>query len=426
MKNSILKPVVISALVATLVQASGYRVPESSLNSTALSAAYVAHAHGADAAYYNPANMAFNGQNCNRIEGGLTYINLGKINYTDSRGAHLNASSKEENLFAPSFFFSSQDYNGMRYGFSMTVPGGLTKRWDSPFAKLFAEEFTLKIIELNPVAAYKVNENFAIGGGLRLIYSEGIVKSDGMPITIATAGFPAPAQIKKPAARDMEADTIEFGYNVAATFKPDSALTIAATYRSNVDVNEEGNAKLFLSGTKLYDGGASVEVPLPAVAALAVSYDFGATVLELVYDKTFWSEYKTLDFAFTDTVPLALRAAFDAPKPREWKDTNAFRVGISHDVNKKLTLMGGFAIDENPAPEANVGFELPDSDAKLYSGGFRYHYSDALSFGASVLYDSKESRRVQTALKEDGKRDIDGTFKDASALLVTTGISYKF
>ncbi len=408
------KIILLSTLSASLLLASGYRLPESSINSTALSAAYVANAHGADAAYYNPANMAFNGENCNRIEGALTYINLGEITYTDNRSPLFNSKSKEENLFAPSFFFSSQDYNGVRYGFSMTVPGGLSKRWDSPYAKLFAEEFTLEIIELNPVAAYKVNDNFAIGGGLRLIYSEGIVKSDGMDITTASAGA-----VNKPAARDMEADTIEFGYNLAATYKPTSALSIAATYRSNVDVNEEGNAKLSLSGTTLYDGGASVEVPLPAVAALALAYDFGATVLEFTYDKTFWSEYKTLDFEFEDTVPAALQSGFDDPKPREWKDTNAYRIGITHQLNKKLTLMGGFAIDENPAPEEHIGFELPDSDATLYSGGLRYQYSKALNFGASILYDAKDDRKVENA-------EISGEFKDASALLVTTGFSYKF
>ncbi len=416
MTNIIYKTTALSLLTSSMLFASGYRLPESSMNATALAAAYVANAHGADTAYYNPANMVFN-DNANQIEGDLTYINLSKITYTDSqaaRAALLNSQSGAENLFAPSFFYTSKDYDGIRYGFSMTVPGGLSKKWGSAFAKLFAEEFTLKIIEFNPVMAYKVNDQFSIGGGLRMIYSEGIVKSDGTTITALSGGL-----INKPAGRDMEADTIEYGYNLALTYKPVSPLTIAATYRSNVDINEEGNAKLYLSGTKLYDGGASVEVPLPAVAALALSYDFDGTVLELEYDRTFWSTYKTLDFQFKDTVPLALQAAFDAPKQRNWQDTNAFRVGITHQVNKKLTIMGAVAVDENPAPEENIGFELPDSDATLFSGGVRYKYSDAIEIGASILYDSKDERRVQNA-------EIDGTFKDAAALLISTGISYKF
>jgi long-chain fatty acid transport protein len=356
--------------------------------------------------------MVFN-ENINQIEGALTYINLAEINYTDKQKATLNSHSEEENILAPSIFYSSKDYNGMRYGLTLTVPGGLSKRWESPYGKAFAEEFTLKIIELNPSVAYKVNDTFAIGGGLRLIYSEGIVKSDA-------------TMLGKPVIRDMEADTIEFGYNLALTYKPISEINIAATYRSNVDLNHEGNAKLYLSGTKLYDGGASVEVPLPAVAALAVSYDFGNTVVELEYDRTMWSEYKALDFEFKDNIPRALKEAFDDPKARNWSDTDAFRLGVTHQLNNQITLMGGIATDDNPAPEEHIGFELPDSDAMLYSAGINYAYSDTLSFGASVLYDSKDDRTVSQGRSLTNTTAIEGTYKDSAATLVTVGANYKF
>jgi len=296
---------------------------------------------------------------------------------------------------------------------SLVVPGGLSKRWNSPYAKASAKEFTLQIVELNPSISYKVSDQFALGGGVRLVYVDGIVKSD------ATA-------LGKPVIRDMEADSIEYGYNVAATYKPVSNVNIAATFRSNVDLGVEGNAKLYLSGTKLYDGGANVEVPLPGVAAVAVSYGFGSTTLELEYDRTLWSEYKDLDFGFEDSVPIALKAAFDDPKQRNWEDTNAYRIGVTHEYNDKLTLMGGFAIDENPAPTKNIGFELPDSDATLYSAGFNYKYSDKLTFGMAALYDSKDERSVSQGRSVTDPLAIEGTFKDASALLVTAGLSYTY
>ena len=39
--------------------ASGYRIPEQSVNSTARAGSYVAYTPSADAAYYNPANMSW-------------------------------------------------------------------------------------------------------------------------------------------------------------------------------------------------------------------------------------------------------------------------------------------------------------------------------------------------------------------------------
>jgi long-chain fatty acid transport protein len=74
MKN-IAKVLTLSLAVSGLLQASGWRIPEQSAVSVALSGAYIANASGVDAAYYNPANMSFNKDEY-RIEGDLTYIYL--------------------------------------------------------------------------------------------------------------------------------------------------------------------------------------------------------------------------------------------------------------------------------------------------------------------------------------------------------------
>ena len=93
MKQTVRVVTLLSLSAATLL-ASGYRIPEQSLNSVALSAAYVAGANGADASYYNPANMSFMAQGA-YTEMALTYINLPKVNYTDAV-ASRNGDSKEE------------------------------------------------------------------------------------------------------------------------------------------------------------------------------------------------------------------------------------------------------------------------------------------------------------------------------------------
>lgn len=53
------KIALLSLVTASVLMAGGYKIPETSLNAVALSAANIAHSHGADAAYYNPANMVF-------------------------------------------------------------------------------------------------------------------------------------------------------------------------------------------------------------------------------------------------------------------------------------------------------------------------------------------------------------------------------
>lgn len=400
MKNIVLKTTALTVLSSTILLASAWRIPEQSAQSLALSGAYIASSYSASSSYYNPANMSFN-DNKRELEIDFGYIHLDSINYKDNRVSTYNGNSKKEDFFVPTIFLSSCDHDGVRYGFSITTPGGLSKQWDEPYQKLYAQEFTLKIIEFNPVVSYKINPKFSIGGGLRAIYSEGIVKSDGQ-IT-----------------RNMKGDTIEYGYNLALAYKPTSIDNLSVTYRSNIDLKEEGNAKLYVSGTKVYDGGTSVTVPLPAVLALSYAHTFNKTTVEFTYDKTYWSTYKALNFEYSSNIPAILYPYFDAPKNRNWEDTNAYRIGITHQYSEKLTLMVGFGIDKTPAPQENISFELPDSDAKLYSFGADYKLDDKRTIGFGYLLDVKEDRTVQNDT-------INGTFTNAKAHLLSFAYKMSF
>jgi long-chain fatty acid transport protein len=396
--------------------AGAYKVPEQSLNSMALGAAYVAHTEGADTAYFNPANMAFM-EDAQFAEIGLTWAHLprneydGIQAYSSTEIYPANNQSEIENLQLPFMHYVAKPMDDFRWGASLTVPGGLTKRWASGQQKVSAEEFTLKVIELNPVASYKFSDNFAVGGGLRFIYSEGIVKSDGTGTS-------------KPVKREMEGDTIEFGYNLAMTYKPTSDINMAVTYRSNIDLGEEGEANLYLLGVgNQYD--ASVSVPLPAALNVAVSKTWlDKYTVELNYEKTYWSAYKELDFNYGSPIQAALVSTFDDPKARDWKDTDTFRVGVTAKVTPKVTLMAGYAKDETPVPKNNVSYELPDSDADIYTLGVRIQASENLSYGIAYLHDEKEPLTLSAT--EANTNGIIGKFAGGGADLLSVGLGYKF
>lgn len=392
---------------ATLFGA-GYKIPEQSLNSTALSAAYVANSRGADASYYNPANMAFSEAGSD-LEIAFTYINLPKITYKDSANPGFNGDSDVENFYVPTFHYMSPEFNNWRFGLSFVAPGGLSKQWDEVYPKASAQEFTLKILELNPTASYKINDKFAVGFGVRVVYTDGTVRSD------ATG-------LGSPATRDMTGDSIDFGYNLALSYRPMDNLTLSGTYRSNVDLTVEGDAVL---AGGAYKGGASITVPLPAALNIAAAYTFNKTTIELVYEKTYWSEWKALDFNYDVDLTASTLAGFDLPIPRNWKNTNSYRIGVTHQLNDKLKLMAGFAIDESPAPSNTLGFELPDSDAKLYSAGIVYKLNKQMKIGLSYLYDSKDSRTVHNR-SITNPTGPDGTFSDGGAHLLTASFKYRF
>jgi long-chain fatty acid transport protein len=410
------KIIILSTITSSLVVAGAYKVPEQSLNSMALGGAYVAHTTGADSAYFNPANMAFLKSDKQFMEVGLTWAHLpsnrfeGKQAFSATEIYDASGGSKVEDLHLPYLHYVSNPMDGLRWGASLTVPGGLTKRWESPYQKLSAEEFTLKIIEVNPVISYKVMENLALGGGLRFIYSEGVVKSDGEGTT-------------KPIKREMEGDTIEYGYNLAMTYKPTPSMNIAGTYRSNIDLKEEGEANLYMDDLG-HQYSADVTVPLPASLNLAISNTWADRyTLEFNYERTYWSSYEDLDFNYGSAIqPASLAPIFDKPKIKNWEDSNTYRLGATVDF-ENITLMMAYSRDESPIPKKYISYELPDSDANIYSIGLRFDTTKNLSWGFAYLHDDKESVTLDAGENANG---IIGKFSSGGADLFTAGLSYEF
>jgi long-chain fatty acid transport protein len=388
----------------------------------------VAKTYGADTSYFNPANMVWL-EDGNFIEGSLevgilpSYTYNGKTKLPiDSSGAMYpnHEEGEDETAFIPSFHYVSPFVDNVRFGLSFVAPAGLAKRWHTYFGESYAQKFELKVFELNPTISFKVSDNFSVGGGIRILYSEGVVRSNQIHPEYKVAIL----------SRDMDADTdLLFGYNLALSYKFNDNFTFAATYRSKVDLKEEGDANLFFIGSpadmiapQRYIGPASVKLPLPADLNLALSYHKDKFGFEFVYEMLFWSEYEYLDFNYpTPLYPNypVLYAAFDKPIPKRWDDSSAYRFGVTYDATDKLRLMAGFAIDDTPIPNETLMYELPDSDAKIYSIGFHYQFSKKLGGGIAYLYDDKEERSVNNS-------HLEGEFSDGGAHLIAFGLDYRF
>ena len=396
----------LSVAAATLAFGAAYKIPEQSLNSTALAGAYVSHTTAADTAYFNPANMAFLSDS-RALELNLMYIHLTPIrNETDGHETH------RENFLLPQLHVVSRPLGSegnWRLGFSVTEPGGLAKRWMDAPETWRAKKFELRVIEVNPSFSYRFSDTFAVGGGVRYIYTDGKIETEAAPI---------PGSL----AMDLEGDGHRFGYNLAASYKATPEWGMAVTYRSKVDLKEQGRAKFYgaipTSGLPI---PAELSVPLPATLSLATDYTFNndKTTVELEYERVYWSRYKRLTITSS-----MIGTIVDTEK--NWNDSNTFRVGLTHRYNDDLTLMFGYAYDESPIPDETVGYELPDSDANIFSLGFRYKVSDAVDVGMAYLFDKKDSRTVTSPPNTNIAPYPSVKFTNSAAHLVSIGIGYRY
>ena len=116
-------------------------------------------------------------------------------------------------------------------------------------------------------------------------------------------------------------------------------------------------------------------------------------------------------------------SSFDDPKTKNWKDTDTFRIGFTAEVTPTVTVMAGYAKDESPIDRKYISYELPDSDADIYSIGVRIKASENLSYGVAYLHDEKEAFSLAAGENSNG---ITGKFSDGGADLLTIGMSYTF
>lgn len=350
-----------------------------------------------------------------QLETSLTVLHLPKIEYTDDRGSSFNGHSEEELFYLPLVHVATEQFGKLRYGFSLIYPFGLSKQWQQVYPKSYAEEFSLLTVEANPTFAYQATDWFSIGGGLRVVYGKGEVENEIVPPF-------SPIVLQ----RTSEGEDIQLGYNLAFALRPKKNWTIAATYRSEVDLGLSGSTNLrAISGSvPPVTVGNDVEIALPAVLSVATSYTYDRLTVELAWDRTFWSSFDDLDFVYDQPLQSTPFAIFDIPLQKNWEDSDAYRIGLTYEWDERWTTTLGFAYDRTPVPAATLGFELPDADALIYCTGLRYKYSPATELGVSYMYHRTQSRTIGSA---DGNTSgIEGRFTEGGAHAVTVGLITTF
>lgn len=210
------------ALVSSL-NANGFKIQEQSLNATALSSAYVAGARGADASYYNPANMGFSndwGENKSEFELATSLIQIPGFSFdvpTTNQGLYskttlkftdnmsgiidtingifpglglgslkqpiildhtpadsqiITGSTGDTNFILPKFFYKSRTNHGVTLGFSFVASSGLAMEWAGKGGE-FLQDVFIMMIEASPSISWTIADRLSVGFGLRGMYAMG-------------------------------------------------------------------------------------------------------------------------------------------------------------------------------------------------------------------------------------------------------------
>ena len=409
---------VLLSIVATcsLLNAGGYKVPEQSADSLGLAASNVAFSFGADAAYFNPANMMFlDGRH--HVESTLGWFHINSLDFKTDSGKTY--SSKKFDSLAGTFSFVTPElYENWKFGLALAVPAAVGISWEDPETAFTGKRFKLQVVELNPTVAYRINDKLAVAVGARGVYTKGKIASD------FGVGY-----------REIQGDAINYGYNVALTYRPIEELSFAVTYRSKVNLELKGSTDADFKGPLApisYHGKTRVEIPLPAQLVLATGYKFSDFTLLLAYERTYWSKFKDYDFEFGDKTAVhtnppfgrAFKLLMDDPVVKNAKDSNTYRIGLAYDVNEKLRLMAGFSYDEDITSSNHTGLELPNTTSKAYTAGLNYKFTDNLEVAFGYVYQHRDKKRATDIATGAGK--MSGEFDSGKIQIVGTTFKYTF
>lgn len=356
-----MKKLVASLLcVGGVLFGGGFKLSEHSLNSIALSSAYVAGANGADSSFFNPANMGFGKfADKHEIEISTTWIHVPAFDFTtdftkiknqigrdqgtqfqctpdkgwfgpslvgtitcmvvDSMGnvsagpTSAKGHANPTNFIYPEIFYKSPTFwGGFNVGLSVTAPAGMTMDWDGKGGEFLDYSF-IALVEVNPTISYKVGNWLGIGVGGRIMYGMGDFNNSlYVPYTATEHRGSATIVTSGTTAVDQVSSTngVGFGYNVALTLKPlafwTDSLTISATYRSPLHIDFKGElSAIATTGTRekplikaQMDADLILSTDVPPVLQVGIAQRLGRFLVEAVYERNFWSYGNKFEFQY--------------------------------------------------------------------------------------------------------------------------------
>ena len=428
MNKRLITLAVSTALLGTVtqVQAAGFQLAEYS--ATGLGRAYAGEAAMADnaaAQFRNPAMLTY-------LEG--TQVSTGAIlvmpnidvdGTVSFAGQSTQSSAKDiaGDAVVPNFYVSHQLNDQWFLGLALGSNFGMATELDDDFlGTQFGNEASIMAIEINPNVAYRINEQFSVGAGVRLVLGEG---SFGAQAPTSTGPFQGKTL------KYMEGDDISWGWQLGGAWQINANNRIGFNYRSEVEQNLEGDAKglgfdlaMIMQGkapSSQYAG--SMELALPATAEIASFHQLtDKLAIHASVNWTDWSSFEKLEAMIPE-----ISADPILVKQENWEDNYRFAVGATYQLSQKSTLRTGVAYDQAAVSDANRTTTIPEVDRLWLSVGYGYQYSDNLDFDFGATYIFADESPIHE--HDEDSANFGGTFEgqvSGNIILVGVQATYRF
>ncbi len=402
--------------------------------------------------YWNPAYAAALSGN-SLVVGGASIAVTGAFRRDSSLGRYPG---DVPTSYAPHLFFTHRQNDRLSWGLGVYVPYGLTSQWHNDFpGRFLALKASIKTLYFQPNIAWKINDNWMIGGGPIIGHSNvELIQSVDLSTQVATAGPTGPitfgqlgiAQGTEFARGTLKGSAYSYGVTVGFFGHLNDHWTIGGRYLSSLNFNYKngkatfqqiptgltlasGNAlgapagtpvdalvaSQFTSGALVSQGGTT-ELVHPDQAEVGVSYDgFDRWLLSADYAWIGWKRFHQLDIHFANPA-LGTHTQFE-----DYNNSSAIRLGAQYTAGNKWQYRFGYAGVATPAPDVTVTPILPDQDRANYTVGLGIPLTHAITLDAAYAYVWTPGRRGRivdrTSRNQTAAQLNDGVFTLAANIL---------
>jgi long-chain fatty acid transport protein len=371
----------LALLTAAPAFPAGFSVFAQGAKASGMGLAFTAIADDPSAIFYNPAGLGFQKHFSTQVGGSLLSKVEGEFEGANPfPGTSFGVEEQRKTSFLlPTVYAVVPLTSNVNFGLGIFAPYGLGFRWNDAeqfSGRFIAQNAVIRTTDLNPVLSLQVAPSFAIavGGDYRL--SSVLLERNRPAINPFTQSVVDVAHIK------LDSDLVDnhgWGWNAGFLWKPITAFSLGASYRSKIKVDYEGTGKFTQrpTGNPAFDAAVAAQLPQDK-EDVAVSIDFPASAnigaaINLPGDFTVsleadWTEWSSFDELFIDFINPALP---DLERVTAWEDSWAYRGGLQKKFGS-FAVRAGYYFDESPQPLADVGPILADADRNAYTFGIGY------------------------------------------------------
>ncbi len=426
MKN--LFKVIIIFMMPITAQAAGFALAEQSASGLGNAfAGMAARSDDPSTQYYNPATMVFMKKGTQlTVVGNVIAPRMTLDNASASRSGTPTPISGNDGgnagvvAIIPNFYLKTDLGDSVVLGVGVTTPFGLSTKYnDGWMGRYIALESKVETINVNPAAAWKINEHFSVGGGVSAQYMRAKLTN--------AIGLGASTNVANDSSVMLKGDDISVGFNLGTVFKPDDQTTLGVAYRSKIQQNLRGTAtftrsaafnELFPTSTLFTQSGMGAQLNLPENIEFSGAFQ-ASPKLELLAGATWtnWSRFKDLIINF-DT-PATATGSTPSTTAENWNNSWRYSVGTNYKYSSSVVLRTGVSYDQTAIPDSQHRTpRIPDQSRTwlAFGAGWTLSPKNTLDAGYTHLF-MKNATTSNATTNSNGTYSISGDYSSSIDML---------